>query len=419
MLSLLPSLQNPIPISKFPIFNPKFRTPQCKSEIQIERGIEFETGGSFFRHESATGRDLGILAATLHKQSNGKLRVMDAMCGCGIRSLRYLIEAKADFVLANDANDENRGVIVGNLKKVERGFGDEKRWGVTHFDANRVLSECYLQRDFFDLIDIDSFGSDSMFLRSAMDTLRLGGLLYLTSTDGYSSGGHRPNCSLAAYGAYIRPMPCSNEVGLRMVIGGAVREASLLGYHVTPLFSYYSYHGPVFRVMLRVDRGKDHENRHYGFISYCKHCGNTRSFSWEELGQICCPCSTNEDYKSLVVSGPLWTGPLHEATFITDMLSLAEQWGWIGDGVGADLDRLLRRMVDESDPRLPFGYIKMDEMASRAKINSPSLKNMMGALSKEGYVSARSHIANNAIKTNCPMAECIKIAKQVQGAQLC
>lgn len=67
--------------------------------------------------------------------------------------------------------------------------------------------------------------------------------------------------SLASYGAFIRPMPYSNEIGLRMTIGGAVREASAQGYHVTPLFSYYSYHGPVFRVMLRVNRGTLPENK--------------------------------------------------------------------------------------------------------------------------------------------------------------
>lgn len=153
-----------------------------------------ETGETFFRHESAKGRDLGVLAASLYNQSKGKLRVLDALCGCGIRSLRYLMEAKADFVLANDANDEHRRVILENLKRVDRGFGDERKWVVTHLDANRVLSECYLQKDFFDLIDIDSFGSDiSLFLRSAMNTLSFDGLLYVTSTDGHSSGGHHPD----------------------------------------------------------------------------------------------------------------------------------------------------------------------------------------------------------------------------------
>lgn len=163
-----------------------------KSELRVERGLEFETGESFFRHESAAGRDLGVLAASLYRKSEGKLRVLDALCGCGIRSLRYLVEAEADFVLANDGNDEDRRVICGNLSRVPRGSGDERRWMVTHFEANRVMTECYLQRDFFDLIDVDSFGSDSSFLRSAMNALRLDGLLYVTSTDGFSSGGHRP-----------------------------------------------------------------------------------------------------------------------------------------------------------------------------------------------------------------------------------
>lgn len=56
-------------------------------------------------------------------------------------------------------------------------------------------------------------------------------------------------------------MPYSNEVGLRMLIGGAAREAAVLGYHITPLFSYYAYHGPVFRVLLRLNRGKVHDSR--------------------------------------------------------------------------------------------------------------------------------------------------------------
>lgn len=164
-----------------------------KFEYQSERGLEFETGESFFRHESATGRDLGVLAAALYKKTKGKLRVLDGLCGCGIRSLRYLVEAEADFVLANDANDECRDVICRNLSRVPRGSGDDSRWTVTHSDANRIMTECYLQRDFFDLIDIDSFGSDSSFLRSAINALRFDGLLYVTSTDGYSSGGHRPH----------------------------------------------------------------------------------------------------------------------------------------------------------------------------------------------------------------------------------
>ncbi|KAA0067531.1 tRNA (guanine(26)-N(2)/guanine(27)-N(2))-dimethyltransferase isoform X2 [Cucumis melo var. makuwa] len=165
----------------------------CLSNNRTERGLDFDIGDTFFRHESATGRDLGVLAAALYRKSKGHLRILDALCGCGIRSLRYLVESEADFVLANDANDENRRVIVKNLSKVAENFGDNRRWLVTNCDANRVMTEFYLKKDFFDFIDVDSFGSDSSFLRPAINALKLDGLLYVTSTDGFSSGGHRPS----------------------------------------------------------------------------------------------------------------------------------------------------------------------------------------------------------------------------------
>ncbi|XP_058075302.1 tRNA (guanine(26)-N(2))-dimethyltransferase isoform X2 [Magnolia sinica] len=372
-----------------------------------ERGLKFHTGDSFFRSESAVGRDLAVLSAALHKRSNQNLRVLDAMCGCGVRSLRYLRQAGADFVWANDANEDYRHTIVSNLSgEIRVSDGGTRRWVVTHSDANRVLVERYLERDFFDLIDVDSFGSDSGFLRSAIAAVRIGGLVYGTSTDGYSSGGHRPQHGMW----WICKSPI---VKFR---GGALREAVVLGFHISPLFSYYSYHGPVFRVMFRVNRGKLPDNGCYGFISYCNLCGNSQAFSWHELGKISCPCSNGEVSRSLVVSGPLWTGPLHDGDYVTEMLKLAEEWGWTGNGMkGTDLEKLLKQMIDESDPDLPFGYIRLDEVASRAKVNSPPLRTIISTLHEEGYAASRSHIASNAIKTNCPMSKCIQIAKQLQS----
>ena len=182
--SLYPQNPNSKPVSASQAFP--------ESEYRTERGLTFDTGDSFFRPESATGRDLGVLAASLYKKSKGGVRILDAMCGCGIRSLRYLVEAEADFVLANDANEDYRRTILENLSQVLGDSEEERRWVVTHSDANRVMTECYMRRDFYDLIDVDSFGSESSFLRSAYNAMKLDGLFYITSTDGYSSGGHRP-----------------------------------------------------------------------------------------------------------------------------------------------------------------------------------------------------------------------------------
>ncbi|CAN0923830.1 tRNA (guanine(26)-N(2))-dimethyltransferase [Linum grandiflorum] len=200
-----------------------------------------------------------------------------------------------------------------------------------------------------------------------------------------------------------------------MLIGGAVREAAVLGYHVTPLFSYYAYHGPVFRVMLRLNREKLHDNRDYGFIGYCNRCGHSQPFSWKELGKIGCSCRNSEgSHQPFVVSGPMWIGPLHSADYVTQMTNVAAEWGWIGNGsVDAHLEKLLNQMLDESDPRLPPGYIKHDKITKRAKINGPPLKTMLSSLHKMGYAASRSHIASNAIKTDCSMAGLIELVKEL------
>ncbi|KAM3375902.1 tRNA (guanine(26)-N(2))-dimethyltransferase [Capsicum galapagoense] len=355
----------PLSISTFISHNPNTKLlnfqrnipPPSKSHYQTERAHQFDVGDSFFRSESAIARDLGVLSTALYRNTTGSLRVLDAMCGCGIRSLRYLAEAEAEFVIWNDANENYREIIVGNLSRVSSGSEEGKRWEVNHLPATRLLAD------------------GSSYLRVALDAVKLGGLLYITSTDGVSSGGHRPQQSLAAYGAYVRPLPYTNEIGLRMLIGGAVREASVLGYHVVPLFSYYSYHGPMFRVLLQVKRGKSPSSRLSSVVNLYRVIslvlGDDAFASCDRyysLSAIATGVGALEHFPgmnlvspSLVVSGPLWTGPLHSAPHLTEMMSLADQWGWFGDE-GKNLGRLLKLMIDESDPLLPVGYLNADEV---------------------------------------------------------
>lgn len=63
------------------------------------------------------------------------------------------------------------------------------------------------------------------------------------------------------------------------------------------------------------------------------------------------------------MSGPLWSGTLHDTTYLNEMLTLAEEWGWTHSGKdGVVLEKLLIKMIEESDPELPFGFIKLDEV---------------------------------------------------------
>lgn len=108
-----------------------------------ERGVQFLVGDSFYRKESAVGRDLGVLAAAVYKKKKGHLTVLDALCGCGVRAARYLTQAKADYVAANDACDTLKPVIVHNLALASaarhsdrlNSVGGEGEFEVCHFKS--------------------------------------------------------------------------------------------------------------------------------------------------------------------------------------------------------------------------------------------------------------------------------------------
>jgi tRNA (guanine26-N2/guanine27-N2)-dimethyltransferase len=170
--------------------------PSC---TYSERGVSLDPGSAFYRSDSAAGRDLAVLAATLNRRGRSDpaapFLCLDAMCGYGVRALRYLAQAGADFVWANDASEALRPVILANLSRFERGVAalpeaGRRRWVVSHNDATRLLAERYLRREYFDVIDVDSFGGDSAYVRPAILALRIGGLLYLTSTDWRSARGY-------------------------------------------------------------------------------------------------------------------------------------------------------------------------------------------------------------------------------------
>lgn len=170
-------------------------------------------------------RDLAVLAAAAYKRKTGQLRVLDIMAGSGVRGVRYMKQAGADEVWSNDMDTRNRGAMLRNahtalgaccstedvpvagLRGVATTLTQAPQAdGVTapalriarvsHFEAKRLLCAAMLEEDYYDVIDCDMFGSDTLCIGPALDAVRFGGLLYLTGTDGFSSGGAWPRCGV-------------------------------------------------------------------------------------------------------------------------------------------------------------------------------------------------------------------------------
>jgi tRNA (guanine26-N2/guanine27-N2)-dimethyltransferase len=361
-----------------------------------EGEAKFATTGAFYRPKSKIARDLAILAASLYRLKNGQLRVLDAMTGCGVRPLRYCLESAADFVWANEANPDLHGLIQQNLATLP---GSRVR--ISHQDARTVCFDCYQNRDFFDLVDVDNFGAPSTYIDAGLWATRKGGLLYLTSTDGRSTGGHDPQRSLRCFGAYARSHRAVHEQGLRLLIGQAAQVAAARGMGIQPVFSLFT--GQVHRAMVQLVRKPTLTEDTYGFLAYCHRCGHFQTVGWKQLGRVICP-NCHPKYDAFpVVSGPLWIGPLHGEDWVKAMQSLADQWRWEAQA------KLLSVM--EQEATLPPYYYSLGSIGHFGAMDIPNRDRLIAALRQQGYRATPTHVDWQAVKTDASFRECVAIAK--------
>jgi len=374
--------------------------PQRTRLIQ-EGQATFRVDGAFYRTKSAIARDLAILAAAVYRQRQGQLRVLDAMTGCGVRPLRYVLEAGADWVWANEGNPDQAEVLTQNLAVLP-----PETYRITHQDAHQVFFSCYQARDFYDLVDIDNFGSPAPFASTGLWATRMGGLLYLTNTDGRSTSGHDVGRSLRVYGAGARSHPAVHEQGLRLLLGHGVQVAAARHLGIEPVFSLFT--GQVHRVMVRLVRKPTLTPENYGFLAYCHSCGHFQTVGWGQLSRVTCPCQTHgQASPTVVLSGPLWLGPLHDVDTLNAMATLAITKGWSTQA------NLLQVMQQEAT--LPPYYYPLGDIGRRGQMDIPNRDRLMAALQAHGYRAALTHCDWQAIKTDAPWADCLAVAKVLGG----
>ena len=361
-----------------------------------EEKARFKVGDAFYNPQSKLVRDLGVLAAAVYRQERGSLRVLDALAGCGVRSLRYWQESKADYIWINEGNPHLNSIIQQNLSLAIA----PEYYCLTHQDAQRTFFRCYQERDYYDLVDVDCFGNGIPYLSNMLWATQINGLMYLTSTDGRTLTGHPPESTVRVYGAIARSHPAIQEQALRLLIGACQQQAAGKGLGIEPIFSLFT--GQTYRVMLRLVSKPQLTAKNYGFLAYCHSCGNYQTFSWQKLNKLGCTCSD----PAITVSGAMWLGKLHDLEQLDNFIIQARQWNW------HKIVKLLNIMREEID--FPPYFYTMRKIGSRGKLDLPQRSHLIQALRDRGYKAAVTHIEPQGIKTNARMEEVIAIAKEVE-----
>ena len=361
----------------------------------IEEGkINFQLGDAFYNPKSKLVRDLGVLAALVYRQQQGKLRVLETMAGSGVRSLRYYQESQADYVWVNEGNHELGELLTSNLQR----YIPQTKYHLTHWDANRLFFDCFSRRDYYDFVDVDCFGTAAPYLSSMLWATKLNGLMYLTSTDGRTFAGRFPNKSLQAYGAIARSHPALQEQALRILIGTVAQQAGAKGMGIEPIFAYFA--GETYRVLMRLVRHPNLTTDNYGFLGYCHYCGEYQTINPRQLGKVTCNCAQ----PNLAISGAMWLGELHNQEYLNKMSAIAKQWQW------RKAEKLLKIMQQEAD--LPPYFFSLKEIGKRGSLDLPPRNLLIEALKAQGYRASQTHFNPEAIKTNATLRACIDVARE-------
>lgn len=176
--------------------------------------------GSLQPHESAaTGTSApraqagGLDAAPVDELLRGVDGAGDAVACHGQLPAAGHSACDSDAPAASETSRENgNGHQPGPESSSETSSGGEEEkqrmrsGSVSHFDAKRLLTACYMAEDYYDLIDVDPYGSESSQIGPALDALRHGGMLFLTSTDYASSAGALPQRRVCA------PICCQSAI---------------------------------------------------------------------------------------------------------------------------------------------------------------------------------------------------------------
>ena len=364
-----------------------------------EGAVQVAPGAGFFRPESRPSRDLGVLLAGLRPD----LPVLDLMAGCGIRALRYGVEAGVQSVWANDADVDRLPWLRHNLQPlVERGC----RVRSTALTAQKLLARCLIAERRFALVDLDAFGCPTTLVPLALEALSFDGVLYLASTDGRSPTGHDRPAAVRSLGAAARDHPASWEQALRLQIAVVARAAWALGRGIRPLFSFSE--GRTFRTAIQLRRRPESgEEEQLGLLAHCHSCGEQASQSLLRLRHWPpCACSTPQEVPAPAISGPLWLGPLQHPPTLTAMeeraAALPPEW------VSRPTRRLLRALRD--DPGLPVRCWPTAELGRRLAGGPPATEALLAALRADGHTALRSGVMAGQFRSNAPWSRVLELA---------
>ena len=336
----------------------------------------------FYNPVQELNRDVTVAVLRAYRDREGHAATyLDATAASGIRGVR----AAADGWTVTCCDTDADAVDLCERNLASNGLDGT----VVQRDACALLHE-----DYFDVVDVDPFGTPIPFADAAMQGTR--NLLCVTATDTAPLCGAHFESGVRSYSAVPRNTEYHAEMGVRILLSALVRTGARYDVAMTPLLTHATKH--YVRTCLELGRGARDANAamdELGHIYHCEHC-LWRATETGLLGDPPEECP-NCEY-SIQTAGPVWLGPTHDAEFVATVAeSVSDELG-----TGGRARDLLATL--EAELAVPTHY-DQHRLCKRWGRSVQAMDDFLEALRTAGYDASRTHYGGTTFKTRAPVSE--------------
>ncbi|KAJ8913229.1 hypothetical protein NQ315_016172 [Exocentrus adspersus] len=354
---------------------------------------------------SNTGSDSVAEACT--KCDDG-ISILEALSATGLRSIRYAKEIpRVKEIIANDIS--HRAV-----EDIKRNIVDNAVTNIvhpSHSDATLLMYQ-HRKENQFDVIDLDPYGCPSIFLDSAVQAIKDGGLLLITATDMAVLAGNTPETCYSKYGSISLRIKSCHEMALRILLQCIESHANRYGRYIVPLISLSADF--YIRVFVRVYTGAYKCKFTTSKLAYVYHCTGCDSFALQPLGvlkkneknnkqvKFCIPTGPAVSQKcehcghSHHIGGPIWTDPIHSPDFVQEVLKTASDKLNTFKRIQGVLSVISEELLD-----VPL-YYTLERLSGVIHVEMPSMLVLRSAILNAGFKVSFTHMNRTSIKTDAP-----------------
>lgn len=358
--------------------------------------------------DSEDDEDEGDLPPRPGRKCNRGLVILDALSATGLRSMRYGLEVPGvNTVKANDMSDVAVNIIDKNIELNDL----LKIVYSTHFDAVDLMQLERIRGRHFDAIDLDPFGNPTRFLNAAVGSVRDGGLLLVTCTDMAILCGNTPESCYVKYDSVSLKTAACHEMALRICLHLIQSVCSKFGRYISPVLSIHADF--YIRVFVKVFTSPQTCKTIVTKTSWVYKCTGCNTLTFQPL----CVMNKGQTGKStfspsrtpvekncihcegaIVMAGPIWTGSLHNASFVqeilkaTSLLNLKNTRRIVG----------MLTVILEELAEVPL-YYTLPNLCSVLHCEVIPMQEFRSALLHANYKVSLSHCSKNSVKTNAPM----------------